>query len=510
MTSNQRIKETLPPSTTRFFKVITTSICQDEKLRIPNGFIMKHKNDISNPMFLKTPDDKKWEMHVAKVDNGFWFQKGWKEFATYYSLDHGHMIFFEYEGNSHFVVHIFGLSTLEIEYPLKENHHEQDNFIEISDDDSVEILDKSTSCKKKSRPKSPISYPRSHKKLRSDTNKDVGTISKFHNFCEHHVQANDDTSGSVERQRAKHEDVQENEQIISKINDTSGSVECQRAKHEDVQENEQIISKMNEALNRARSFKSKNPSFMIAMKSSYLSYSLYVPTKFIKNHLKKGKSDILLQLIDGRTWDVKYSVGKLRAGWTKFVGDNKLTVGDVCVFELTKSKVLTFKVLIFRVEESHFPLSQESDQRDKDMSGVENQTIILDKDKKAAQRTSLRTKTHLSISEDQRKDDKFNSKYPFFKVNITMIDRGNSRLTVPINFIRKYLGVKKEQTVVLKFGKKSWPVKLFCYSDKRSGQISGGWNQFWKENKLKSGDVCVFELIKNKDAILRVHIFRGN
>ncbi|KAK2454731.1 B3 domain-containing transcription factor VRN1 [Trifolium repens] len=80
---------------------------------------------------------------------------------------------------------------------------------------------------------------------------------------------------------------------------------------------------------------------------------------------------------------------------------------------------------------------------------------------------------------------------------------------VPNSFIRDYLD-SKEQTVMLKFGKKFWPVKLLCYSNMKSGQFSRGWNQFWEENKLKGGDVCVFELIKTKDAVLHVHIFRSN
>ncbi|CAK8571318.1 unnamed protein product [Lathyrus sativus] len=484
MTSNQGNKQTLPFSPTRFFKVITTTICQDGKLRIPNGFIRKHNNDMSNPMFLKTPDDKKWEMHITKVDKGFWFQKGWKEFATYYSLDHGYMIFFQYKGNSLFEVYIFGKSTLEIEYPFNENHHEQDNLIKTSDDDSVEILDKSTSCKKKTRPKSPIPYPRPHKKFRSDTGEDVGTSSKFHDFPKHHVQDSDDTGDSIELQREEHEHVQEQEQITSKIN---------------------------EALNRARSFKSKNPSFMIVMKSSYLhSYFLYVPTKFAINYLKNEQSDILLQLADGRTWDAKYCFGKIKVGWKKFVGDNRLKMGDVCVFEITKSKTPTFKVLIFRLEEPHFPSPQESDQRDKDMSGVESQTIILDKGEKAAQRILLKTKTRLSMNEVQNKDDKFNSKYPFFKVNITLNQRGNSRLIVPMSFVKKHLDNKKEQTVMLKFEKKLWPIKLLCYSNMKSGQFCRDWNQFQKENNLKDGDVCVFELIKNNHALFQVHIFRSN
>lgn len=84
----------------------------------------------------------------------------------------------------------------------------------------------------------------------------------------------------------------------------------------------------------------------------------YVPTCFTKSYMKKQKSDILLQLMDGSTWDAKYYFGRIQAGWKKFSADNKLKKGDVCVFELIKCKTLTFKVLIFRLEKdlhSAFP-----------------------------------------------------------------------------------------------------------------------------------------------------------
>jgi hypothetical protein len=71
---------------------------------------------------------------------------------------------------------------------IHDNQHEQNNLDQISDDDSVEILDKSPSCKK-TRPKSPIPCSQPHKKLRSDVREDVGTSSKFHDLPENHVQS---------------------------------------------------------------------------------------------------------------------------------------------------------------------------------------------------------------------------------------------------------------------------------------------------------------------------------
>ncbi|RHN78212.1 putative transcription factor B3-Domain family [Medicago truncatula] len=297
---------------------------------IPKGFTRDHMSDMLNPVFLKTPDGKKWEMCTTKINGDIWFQKGWKEFATYYSLDHGHMVLFQYEENSHFVVHIFSKSTLEIEYPFHGNQHEQNNFDQqSSDEDSIEILDKSPSCKKKTRPKSPIMCPQPHKKLRSDSSEGVGTSSRFQNLPKHHVQSSEDTGASAEFRKVKHE-----------------------LEQEQYQEQEQ--------LNRVRSFKSNNPSFRITMKSSHIySHSLYVPSQFANNHMKKEQSDILLQLLDGRVWDAKYCSAKINGGWKKFAVHNKLKIGDVCIFELTKSQYLTLKVIIFRLEEDpHSPSPQ--------------------------------------------------------------------------------------------------------------------------------------------------------
>ncbi|XP_045802371.1 B3 domain-containing transcription factor VRN1-like [Trifolium pratense] len=510
MTSNRKNKHTLPASTIRFFRIITSTILQDEKLRIPNSFTRKHGSNMTNPIFLKTPDGKKWEIYTTKINDGdFWFQKGWKEFATHYSLDHGHMVLFEYEENSqYFRVHIFGKSGLEIEYPFHDNQHEENSFDQISDDDSIEILDKSPSCKK-TRPKSPIPCSQPHKKLRSDTREDVGTSSKFHDFPQNHDQSSDDTSEG-DGKSSKFYNMPKYDHVEISDNTADGSVKCQKVEQE--KEQEELSSKINEALNRARSFKSKNPCFTIVMKSSYLySYSLYVPTQFAINYLKKEESNILLKLLNGRTWYAKYCFGKIKSGWKNFVRDNKLKVGDVCVFELTKSQALTLRVLIFRVddEEPHSS-SLPQVQRDEDISEVESENYIsIDEDEKEPQRTSLRSKVKLETNEAQNAADNFTSKHPFFKINIMPNQRGHSRLLVPNSFIREYLD-SKEQTVMLKFGKKFWPVKLLCYSNMKSGQFSRGWNEFWEENKLKGGDVCVFELIKTEDVVLHVHIFRGN
>lgn len=56
-------------------------------------------------------------------------------------------------------------------------------------------------------------------------------------------------------------------------------------------------------------------------------------------------------------------------------------------------------------------------------------------------------------------------------------------------------------------GKKSWSVKV-RYSTHNAYVLSSGWSSFARENSLHPGDVCVYELIKANDIVLKVTIFK--
>ena len=80
-----------------------------------------------------------------------------------------------------------------------------------------------------------------------------------------------------------------------------------------------------------------------------------VPLSFVKRHFKRDNNNTILSVSDGRTWSVKYIKRKnnvqFSSGWTKFVRDNSLEVGDVCAFELVKCTGTSLKVEIFRNNE---------------------------------------------------------------------------------------------------------------------------------------------------------------
>lgn len=68
----------------------------------------------------------------------------------------------------------------------------------------------------------------------------------------------------------------------------------------------------------------------------------------------KQSGQMVMLLVGGKSWLVKFrsyphssSVAFTR-GWSTFVKDNSLQVGDVCAFELIKSDDAMLKVSIFR------------------------------------------------------------------------------------------------------------------------------------------------------------------
>ncbi|KAI3441124.1 TF-B3 domain-containing protein, partial [Psidium guajava] len=108
-----------PPETPHFFKIILSDTLQSGKLMIPRRFIAKYGNRLPSQLLLKVAGDANWPVELEKCDDSVWICKGWRNFLDYYSISHGHLIVFRYEGGSIFHVLMFDKSASEIEYPLK-------------------------------------------------------------------------------------------------------------------------------------------------------------------------------------------------------------------------------------------------------------------------------------------------------------------------------------------------------------------------------------------------------
>ena len=75
-------------------------------------------------------------------------------------------------------------------------------------------------------------------------------------------------------------------------------------------------------------------------------------------------------------------------------------------------------------------------------------------------------------------------------------------------FAKKYVQRKISVKLQASSGKR-WPCQ-FCFRDGSAipKTIGKGWKSFVRDNGIKVGDVCVFELINRMNVVLKVSIFR--
>ncbi|XP_024030899.1 B3 domain-containing transcription factor VRN1-like [Morus notabilis] len=115
------VQKKFSPPSPHFFKIISIDTLRDNKFQIPNRIVNKCGGTLSIPVLLKLPCGLKWKVRLTKCDGKVWIDKGWRDFLKYYSLGHGDLLVFKYEGNSQFHVLIFDKSTTEIDYPSNPN-----------------------------------------------------------------------------------------------------------------------------------------------------------------------------------------------------------------------------------------------------------------------------------------------------------------------------------------------------------------------------------------------------
>ncbi|XP_028777082.1 B3 domain-containing transcription factor VRN1-like [Neltuma alba] len=105
--------------------------------------------------------------------------------------------------------------------------------------------------------------------------------------------------------------------------------------------------------------------------------------------------------------------------------------------------------------------------------------------------------------------DKYRSDFPSFRAVLRPHNLYNSFVYVPARFAVKYLGGGSEKIKLENVKGKQWEARCFNRNGSGNGMnIGEGWAKFKMDNEVKEGDVCVFELIKRKDIVLRVRIFR--
>ncbi|XP_062102202.1 B3 domain-containing transcription factor VRN1-like [Humulus lupulus] len=484
-------KNVFSSSHCRFFKIFLEEILGESKLHIPKKFTRKYGETLSNSVLVKLPCGSKWKMELTKKDENIWFEKGWLDFAKHYAIKRGSMISFEYEGNSEFSVVIFDLSTVEIDYPTIPTNLVGTNIDselkipkrEVVEEDSIETLDVYSS---------PCSQP--HKKMRTQSNLSCRKLES-------------ETKG---KHNLHHAPTPPTCDILRQMKPSSGRDEV-------------------EALQKAGYFKSSRPFFKVVMQPYYVhGHLMNIPGSFAKKYIGTTCSNAILKLSNGcgRTWSVQYKFGvynkgissRFQASWRAFVQDNNLRVGDVCVFVMLEDINLTFEVVIFRAGRNSktFMSPELKDAMDDEtVMGSSLDNLSMKQAHRLGKKPPKKQRLHFSVMEKAKLLDRvqFKSENPFFKIVIQpsyVTSREN--LNVPSKFAMKHL--KEGGAAILSISNGgSWPIQFqMRHVNTRGGmrvECRCGWKEFARDNDLKVGDLCIFELLNKSDNLFRVSIVRA-
>ncbi|GMJ06849.1 REPRODUCTIVE MERISTEM 39, REDUCED VERNALIZATION RESPONSE 1 [Hibiscus trionum] len=321
-----------------FHKLILSTTLQDKKLRIPDNFVKKFRDELSVAAILSVRDGHVWRVGVRKADNKVWFQEGWQEFVERYYIRVGYYLVFRYEGNSCFSVSIFNLCNSEINN--QSNHGKQYPFEELEDDECI------------SPPAPQNLFAGSKLGTCVNWSGEIDSCASKGTNSQSFRGAQLEKSNKPVKKKQKFDHTEQDSSVGL---EDDADMQFRLYKGASARTRTVTTEEREKAINTAKLFEPTNPFCRVVLRPSYLYRGciMYLPSSFAKKYLSGLSGFIKLQLPDGRQWSVQclYRGGKAKfsRGWYEFISDNNLEEGDVCIFELLQSREFVLKVTIFRV-----------------------------------------------------------------------------------------------------------------------------------------------------------------
>ncbi|XP_048527459.1 B3 domain-containing protein Os12g0592300-like [Triticum urartu] len=334
-----------------FFKLMTGDFQQRISIpeKIANNFIGK----IANGGFtLKAPSGEEWRVGVEKIADKRFFMPGWEEFAMAHELQENELLLFKCSGNCSFDVLIFDASGCEKVSCFFANkkginmrkqfdnivsqHGQEHCILSDSDDTSMPLSQLVRSTHKASTSKKPSKANCLQCVLA--TWKENGSPNSSNYYLKNEVEQEEESDD---------DHTESNNYYYSRIANCLSE-----------DEREEIF--------RQISIQSGNPVYVVVLQKAHVRPAnnlLIISSKFAADHLE-GRSYEMLLLRPNRKekWCLKYYHSRVTRGfnsrrWNKFVRDNMLREGYVCIFELMKgARKATMTVHVLRKVDDKFVL----------------------------------------------------------------------------------------------------------------------------------------------------------
>ncbi|KAK6245308.1 hypothetical protein SCA6_008398 [Theobroma cacao] len=469
------------------FLNVFSSTSSANRLKIPVGFNRNLEGRTSGSVLLRGPSGYSWVVELVRKDDDLLFVEGWADFVRDHSVECGDFLVFRYDGDLVFDVKVFDQSSCEKEAAFhckcSQGGSEYDRIVGQKrgrEDGGVSLDQDCEGLVKRTRESSsefdrdvadkehcgyePILAAKTRRGLASCDENNEGTILK--------------TSGTED------------------LNLHGGGCTPMVAEFEEKKV--------------AQSFNSSFPFFVRIMKRFNVSgsYTLNIPYQFAMEHLPKCKTEIVLRNLKGACWTVNsvpttrvHTSHTLCGGWLGFVRSNEIKVGDICIFEFVRKFEL--RVHILRVG------GEDPDRQSGKAVSNKSASVALcslsrsGNEKQEAAIGGLRMMLAL---DEEKAAQSFASGFPSFvrimrKFNVS----GSYTLKIPYKFSKAYLPYCKTEVVLRNMQGKWWTVNSVPDSKGRAVHtFCGGWMAFVRDNDIKMGDICIFELVNKCE--MYVHI----
>ncbi|KAA0045847.1 B3 domain-containing transcription factor VRN1-like [Cucumis melo var. makuwa] len=263
---------------------------------LPNKFVKNNGDSLLfNHVALSLPDGAKWNFQLMKLDGKFCFLRGWPEFVKFYSIQPGYFLVFQLKGICCFNVLIFDTSATEIDYPMRRPPVLIPKSESEDEEESIHILHEAA-LKKRKRMEKKEKETSAYCSLRKMKKNMEIKIMKHREFTTPQVFSDEDEDEDEDEDLETNYSPRQTNYRGSAYNESEdgrSSPESMRPMNprkapQVLTENQLVV------LRRASSFKcrTKNPSFMVTMRPSYIQTGNCLLAKDLFGEIYKG--------IDGR------------------------------------------------------------------------------------------------------------------------------------------------------------------------------------------------------------------
>ncbi|CAM0954021.1 unnamed protein product [Alopecurus aequalis] len=319
-----------------------------DRLSIPENIANKFTGQIA--FTLKAPSGDTWCVDVGKIGAELYFTSGWEEFAKAHELRENDLLLFKCSGSASFDVLIFD-SGGSVKVPCFFSDKEYANMRRQFDDIVPQQAEGNRPSIDSDNAIVPLSPPVGSPQKASTS----GKRSKSQKITLHRKEDESPNNGDSQ---VKGGVTGEEEQSDDEHIDSDDYYYSRFAGYLTADEREQIFG--------LASIQPGNPVYVVVLQKAHVRRSnniLTIPRKFEANHLERKSHDMLfLRPNRKEQWTIKYYHATVNRGfngsrWVKFVRDNGLREGDVCVFELIKgARKATMMVHVTRKVDSQFVL----------------------------------------------------------------------------------------------------------------------------------------------------------